>query len=253
MQSTESSILRLACPAYGGMLPIPPGQSEFVTCPFCGNNLQIRRSADGVILELAQQVDQAIGSQISTAIGQEVARARLDAEAQMRRQADEQRLQALFADVGRAAADYETWQRAAPSPQRAAALEHIHRQWVDLDYKYRVLYKQIHPAAEVDLTPPAMQAATQRPTSAPRVIVYPAQRPQIHVETYKNAKDYERGANKMLRNGWHVQGQSGTGRLTVTWARAGTEAQKGCPQCGERVPLSAQICYRCGFAFPPMR
>ncbi len=39
---------------------------------------------------------------------------------------------------------------------------------------------------------------------------------KIEVRTYKNAKDYEKDANKRMKDGWEIQGQdSGRGKVNM--------------------------------------
>jgi hypothetical protein len=45
---------KLSCPSCGGMLPIPEGDSEFVTCPFCQSNSQLRRNVGKISLILVE-------------------------------------------------------------------------------------------------------------------------------------------------------------------------------------------------------
>jgi hypothetical protein len=59
-----SPVVRLACPACGGALPLPAANIEYLPCPFCASSLRLRRAAGEVNLELAEQVGRKIGQQV---------------------------------------------------------------------------------------------------------------------------------------------------------------------------------------------
>src|SRR5947209_4402220 len=46
-----SPVRRLVCPSCGGMLPLPTDNSDFMSCSYCHTTLQIRRSANRIVLE----------------------------------------------------------------------------------------------------------------------------------------------------------------------------------------------------------
>lgn len=105
---------------------------------------------------------------------------------------------------------------------------------------------------------------------------------EVAVREYKDAKAFEKDAQKMTRDGWSIEQQSHgsthmnvgrtmfttaatlglnmltpkiggasytKGKITVTWARGGEEATKTCPQCAEQVLQAAKICKHCGSKF----
>jgi rRNA maturation protein Nop10 len=60
----ESPIVRLACPACGGRLAVPPDQTEYISCPYCQSGLYLRRSSSGASLEMARQMGSAMGREV---------------------------------------------------------------------------------------------------------------------------------------------------------------------------------------------
>lgn len=48
------TVTKLSCPSCGGLLPIPAGDNEFVTCPFCQSNSQLRRNVGKLNLVLVE-------------------------------------------------------------------------------------------------------------------------------------------------------------------------------------------------------
>jgi hypothetical protein len=108
---------------------------------------------------------------------------------------------------------------------------------------------------------------------------FPATRKEVKIKEYKDSKEFEKDAQKMMNAGWQPEDQSQRGghvnvgrtatgavltgglslllgasrtkgKITVTWIRGGNEAEKLCPQCAVRVPMAAQVCRFCGFRFP---
>lgn len=106
-----------------------------------------------------------------------------------------------------------------------------------------------------------------------------AKKLEIKVREYKNAKDYEKDARKMLKDGWRAEEQDekkgtvavgttvrnailtgGIGlllggrahtkdKIVVTWKRGGEDDTKVCPQCAEKVQLAAKVCRFCQHQF----
>jgi hypothetical protein len=107
-----------------------------------------------------------------------------------------------------------------------------------------------------------------------------ARKPEIKIKEYKNAKDFDKDAQKMLKDGWEIkeQTQGSThvnwgrtlfstvatgglnmltpkvggasftkGKVTVTWVRG--EEKKKCPQCAEQVLKEAKVCRYCQHTF----
>ena len=95
---------------------------------------------------------------------------------------------------------------------------------------------------------------------------------EVTVKEYKDAKAFEKDAQKMTRDGWQIQEQSqgstqknsvrsglkkmmgggasdATGTITATWARGDEHEMKPCPRCREQVLLSANVCRYCGHQF----
>lgn len=103
---------------------------------------------------------------------------------------------------------------------------------------------------------------------------------QVKVKEYKNANEFDKDAQKMVKDGWEIQSQSQgsthmnlgrtffttvatgglnlltpkiggasytKGKLTVTWVKGGEK--KKCPQCAEMVLREAKICRFCGNQF----
>jgi len=106
-------------------------------------------------------------------------------------------------------------------------------------------------------------------------------RGETRVTEYKDAKEYERDARKMVKVGWQVAAQSHgptrinfgrtvfttaatfglnmlvpkiggasytKGKITVTWIRDNAK-KKACPRCAEQVQKDARICRFCGHDF----
>ncbi len=101
---------------------------------------------------------------------------------------------------------------------------------------------------------------------------------EIKVKEYKNSKDFEKDANKMLKAGWEMkeEGQKkgtvavgttvrnailtgGIGlllggrahtsdKIRVTWMKG--MPKKKCPKCAEQVLAEAFVCRFCNFEFP---
>ncbi|MBI4172880.1 MAG: hypothetical protein HY511_08955, partial [Actinobacteria bacterium] len=103
---------------------------------------------------------------------------------------------------------------------------------------------------------------------------------QVKVKEYKNAGDFDRDAQRMVRDGWEIQQQSQgsthmnlgrtffstvftgglnlvtpkiggasltKGKITVTWVKGG--AKKKCPACAEMVRAEAHVCRFCRHEF----
>jgi rRNA maturation protein Nop10 len=60
----DSPVIRLACPSCGGHLAVPPGQTEYIHCPYCQSALFLRRSSSGASLEMARQMGSAMGREV---------------------------------------------------------------------------------------------------------------------------------------------------------------------------------------------
>ena len=103
---------------------------------------------------------------------------------------------------------------------------------------------------------------------------------QIKVKEYKNGGEFDRDAQKMVRDGWEIKEQSqgsthmnlgrtffttvftgglnlvtpkvggaslSKGKVLVTWTKGAPK--KKCPQCAEQVLKEAKVCRFCQFQF----
>src|SRR5690242_15088421 len=62
--ATGSPLVPLICPSCGASLPLPATNAEYLICPYCGKTFYLRRSANGVSLELVRQVEQDLAKQL---------------------------------------------------------------------------------------------------------------------------------------------------------------------------------------------
>jgi hypothetical protein len=65
-------VARLTCPSCGGSLAVPAPGIEYLACGFCGTSLHLRRSAQGVTLEFAQQLGAAMGQAVGRQLGTQI-------------------------------------------------------------------------------------------------------------------------------------------------------------------------------------
>jgi uncharacterized Zn finger protein (UPF0148 family) len=124
---TDSPITRLACPSCGGLLPVPLGQSEFVTCPFCSTNLHVRRTASSIGLEVTQAIGQAVATELIRA---------------QRKQELSTQMQQVQLAIKHTVLDASAWDRALPSLSKRRALNAIKQQRAVLERQYQNLLNE---------------------------------------------------------------------------------------------------------------